>query len=72
MASTVSTASMVERGLTTAEVAAAMGCHVATVRRHIKDGKIAAARWGSEYRIKQSELERIQREGTITREATNA
>lgn len=46
---------MVEQGLTVAQVAKALGVSAKTVRRHIKDGKLAAVRvpgkYGEEYRI---------------------
>lgn len=65
MDSAISSAPKIERGLTTGQVAAAMGCHAETVRRLIKSGKITAIRWGNRYRIPESEFERIQREGTV-------
>jgi excisionase family DNA binding protein len=49
---------------TTAEVAAALGLHVMTVRAMIKDKRIAAVPFGRKYAIAEAELQRLLREGT--------
>ena len=48
---------------TTEEVAARFRVNVRTVRRMIRAGKLKAVRVGKEYRIEESEIERITEGG---------
>lgn len=39
------------------ELAAELGCHKETLRRHIRDGKLKAAKIGKDWKISRLELE---------------
>ena len=48
---------MAEQFLTPREVAEALGLHVRTVRRYIRDGRLEAVRMGNRYRVSRTDLE---------------
>lgn len=53
-----------DRALSIAEVAGRLGVSTRTVRRMIEDGKIGAFKVLGQWRIRESELERIMRGDT--------
>ena len=58
--------------LETGTVAKALGVRIQIVERWIRDRKISALRLPSgRYRVPASELERIKKEGIITREGSD-
>ena len=54
---------MEERLLSVKEVADRFGVSDATIRRMVKEGHIAALRFGRQWRVKPGEVERILAEG---------
>ncbi len=49
--------------LTPDEVAAELKVHVNTVYKHLNEGNIAASKLGTQWRVLQSEVDRIKRDG---------
>jgi excisionase family DNA binding protein len=56
------------RLLTVDQVAEHLQLHPATIRRYIKEGKLAAAKFGTVWRISQEDLEELIRERRKPRE----
>ena len=53
------------RTLTVEETAALLGVHAETVRRWVREGRLAACRWGGRLRFTAVEIRRFQEAATV-------